>query len=194
MEFFGPILGLIQKAIPFIWIDIEKEIRNLQFYINELDENEIDEFIILSAKENANAVDFTNKTKYLNFFKLLESVLSKIDNKFFLSKKCKENHVNKIIIAIPNRLLWLTSIYCLTHNSLKSIWNKYSHLVSLSPLLKYSPIEMGAMGENRFNDIYADDKAEANKIYYMDHLIKLAYKFENELGINIVKIKEWQWS
>ena len=194
MEFFGPIWGLIQKAIPFIWIDIEKEIRNLQSYIDKLDEDEIDNLIILSAKKNANVIDFTNKTKYSDFFKQLESVLSKIDNKFFLSKKRKEDNVKKIIVAIPNRLLWLTSIYCLTHNSLKSIWNKYSHLVSLSPLLMYSPFEMGEMGENRFNDIYADDKVEANKIYYMDHLIRLAYKFENELGINIIKIKEWQRS
>lgn len=67
MEFSGASFGLISKVIQFIWIDIEKEIRNLQFYINELDENEIDEYIILSARKNNNAVDFTNKTKYLNF-------------------------------------------------------------------------------------------------------------------------------
>lgn len=194
MEFFGAVLGLITKVIQFIWVDIEKEIRELQNYIDKLDEDEIEELIIVSAKENANVIDFTHKTTYIDFFKQLESVLSKIDNKCFLSKKCKEDNVKKIIIAIPNRLLWLTSIYCLTHNSLKSIWNKYSHLVSLYPLLKYSPIEMGAMDENRFNDIYADDKVEANKIYYMDHIIRLAYKFEKELGINIIKIKEWQRS
>lgn len=44
MEFSGASFGLISKVIQFIWIDIEKEIRNLQFYINELDENEIDEY------------------------------------------------------------------------------------------------------------------------------------------------------
>ncbi|MCT8839836.1 hypothetical protein KZ432_00350, partial [Glaesserella parasuis] len=93
MEFFGPVLGLITKVIQFIWVDIEKEIRELQNYIDKLDEDEIEELIIVSAKENANVIDFTHKTKYIDFFKQLESVLSKIDNKCFLSKKCKEDNV-----------------------------------------------------------------------------------------------------
>ncbi|MFK5041790.1 hypothetical protein ACI3P4_13010, partial [Glaesserella parasuis] len=185
MEFSGASFGLISKVIQFIWIDIEKEIRNLQFYINELDENEIDEYIILSARENNNAVDFTNKTKYLNFFKQLESALSKIDNKFFLPKKYKEDNVKKIIIAIPNRLLWLISIYCLSDKELKILWSRYFKLVSLLPLHNYSSVEMGVMNEKEFADVYSDDKPEPKKFYYSDQLEALKFKLEQELAINI---------
>ncbi|MCT8847952.1 hypothetical protein KZ466_09685, partial [Glaesserella parasuis] len=63
MEFSGASFGLISKVIQFIWIDIEKEIRELQNYIDKLDEDEIEELIIVSAKANANVIDFTHKTK-----------------------------------------------------------------------------------------------------------------------------------
>lgn len=91
MEFSGASFGLISKVIQFIWIDIEKEIRNLQFYINELDENEIDEYKNIPVVEELAKMGYLRAQDRLIDFYFDDKDNHNWEKAFYWAEKYDEN-------------------------------------------------------------------------------------------------------